>query len=244
MSRLRNFLNELKSDYLYGLTVFDIDETIARTFAKIKVIDKNTGQVVRELDNQQFNADVLGPEEEYDFSQFRSGKLFLETSIPIEKTVKRIKRMIKMLKKNERKSRIIFLTARSSFPDKKNFLQWFKNQGIDVSNKDILYIERSGDLSSKLRSQGAPLPIEEVKKKIIVKYLKNGIYRRVRLVDDYTKNLDGFLTLADDMPQDIIEKVRKNANIPEGSDEAVMELYALHIDSRGNLTLYNKREIR
>lgn len=121
--RLQKYINERKSSYLYGLTFVDIDETIARTFAKVIVRDKETGEIIRELDNQQFNADTLGPGEEYDFHQFRSGELFLKTSIPIEKTVSRIKRMIKMLKKNDRKSRIIFLTARPSFSDKENFLQ-------------------------------------------------------------------------------------------------------------------------
>jgi hypothetical protein len=121
--RLINYLNERKSKYLYGITFIDVDETIARTFAKILVRDKETGEVLRELDNQQFNSYELKSGEEFDFQQFRSGKKFLETSIPIEKTVKRIKRMIKMIKKNEKKSRIIFLTARSSFPDKENFLQ-------------------------------------------------------------------------------------------------------------------------
>jgi hypothetical protein len=150
-----------------------------------------------------------------------------------------------MIKKNEKKSRIIFLTARSSFPDKENFLQWFKNQGIDVSNKDILYIERAGDISKKLREKGNSLPIEQVKKQIISKYLKEGIYRRVRLIDDYIKNLDGFLELADEIPEKIINKVRENAGIHEGSNEPVMEFFSLHVtDSIGNLSLYKKREVK
>lgn len=92
-----------------------------------------------------------------------------------------------------------------------------------MSNKDILYIERAGDVSREFRSKGIDLPIDQVKKKIVTNYLKDGIYRRVRLVDDYTKNLDGFLSIADDIPQNIINKIRKNAGIPEDSDEPIIE---------------------
>jgi hypothetical protein len=44
-----------------GLTIFDIDDTLLHTTAKIRVV-KN-GQVVRELTNQQFNNYKLAPGE-------------------------------------------------------------------------------------------------------------------------------------------------------------------------------------
>jgi hypothetical protein len=121
--RFLRFMNERKGDYMAGLTLVDIDETLARTHAKILVKDKETGKVLHELDNQQFNAYQLKDGEEFDFGQFRNAELFRKTSIPINKTVSRIKRMIRMIKENQRRSKIIFLTARADFDDKQEFLQ-------------------------------------------------------------------------------------------------------------------------
>ena len=53
--RLKGYLTELASEYGKGITFIDIDETIFRTFAMIYVLDKESKEVVKKLNNQEFN---------------------------------------------------------------------------------------------------------------------------------------------------------------------------------------------
>ena len=55
------------------LTIFDIDETLFHTKAKVKVM--KGGTLVRELDNQEFNTYKRKPGEEYDFGQFKNDSI-------------------------------------------------------------------------------------------------------------------------------------------------------------------------
>ena len=178
--RLKNYLTELASNYGKGITMVDIDETLFNTFAKIKVI-KN-GKVIKELDNQEFNTYELKPNESFNFDEFRSAEIFNKTSIPIPQTVNRIKRMIKNIK--DRGSKIVFLTARADFDDKEVFLNTFRKHGIPI---DQIYVERSGNDITGTVSQR--------KKKIVLRYLLSGMYRRCRLIDDDLKNLKDFLSI-------------------------------------------------
>lgn len=234
MSRLYNYLNERKGEYGKGITFVDIDETVFRTFAKIYVVDKETDEVKRKLDNQEFNSYQLKDGEEFDFSEFRDANLFRKTSEPIQPMIERLQRMISMLKKNERGSKIIFLTARSDFDTKQEFLQKFRDHGIDVDFRPTVYIERAGNLKSGT--------IPQRKEKIILDYLRKDTYRRVRMIDDHEGNVKQLMSIADNLPQDIIDNVRNEYNVPEG--EVVMEFFALHIDpDTGKLSLYDKKEI-
>ena len=75
-----------------GLTIFDIDETLFHTKAKVQVF--KDGKVNKILDNQQFNSYQLKKGESFDYGQFKSAKIFKETSTPIAKVIKRAKRII------------------------------------------------------------------------------------------------------------------------------------------------------
>jgi hypothetical protein len=232
--RLYTYLNERKGIYGQGLTVVDIDETVFSTFAKIHVVDKETGEVVRKLNNQEFNSYQLKDNEEFDFKEFRDAELFRKTSKPIMPTIERLKRMISMLKKNERGSKIIFLTARADFDNKQEFLQTFREYGIDVDFRPTVYIERVGNLKSGT--------IPERKERVILNYLKHEQYRRVRMIDDHDKNVKQFLNMTNKISNDIIEDVRQEYNIPE--NEPVMEFFGLLIDPKsGKLTLVDKKEV-
>lgn len=233
MSRLVNFLRERKGDYGIGITFCDLDEVMFYTKAMIHVYNKETGKLVTKLNNQEFNSYQLKPNEEFDFREFKDAKLFRETSDPITPMVNRIKRMIDMLKKNERGSKIIFLTARSDFDNKQEFLNTFRDLGIDMDFRPTVYVERSGNIKTGT--------VEEKKEKIVLKYLKNEPYRRVRMIDDHRGNIVQFMKIADKLPRDIVDSVRQEYNIPEG--EVVMEFYGLHVDSNGKLTLMDKREV-
>jgi len=219
MSRFNKYLNELSSEYGAGITFVDVDDTIFKTFAKIYVIFN--GVVVKKLSNQEFNTYTLKDGEEFDFREFRDAKTFRKTSIPIDKTIKRIKRMFLNIKKRD--SKIILLTARSDFDDKNEFLNTFRDYGIPIDN---MYVERAGN------KEGI---IAELKKKIILKYLSTGLYRRVRLIDDDMANIKGFLSIEKSIPNDIINKVKEKYGINKKENIPVIEFFGLLVQANGSL---------
>jgi len=224
--RFLTFINEIHSEYGSGITFIDIDETIFRTFAKIHVIKSN--KVIKKLNNKEFNIYKLGPGEKFGFDEFRDAKIFKETSIPIESTVNRIVRMLKNL--DRRSSTIILLTARPDFDNKETFLNTFRDVGIDI---DKIYVERTGNLTAKEPN----LSIAEAKKRVILKYISTGDYRRVRLVDDDMKNIKYFLSIRDNVSQDIIDKVKEKYKITKKESIAPIEFYALYVQEDGKLKL-------
>lgn len=169
-----------------ALTVFDIDETLFHTAAKIMVV--KDGEVVKELDNKEFNTYLLEPGESFDFSQFTDAQFFHDTSVPIETMWKRAKITLDGIGKRPG-SRVIIVTARSDFDDKELFLNTFRKHGLDI---DKIHVHRAGNLN---------LPSAAGKKKIIGQYLATGKFDMVRLFDDAESNLRSFLSLRDDYPK-------------------------------------------
>lgn len=212
----------------YGITFVDLDETLFYTFAKIYVL--KDGVIIKKLSNTEFNNYLLLPGETFDFSEFSDSKLFKDTSIPIPSMVSRIKRMIEHIKENKSFSRIILLTARADFSDKEMFLKAFSDQGIDVSDKNVFYIERAGNIK-----KGS---IAERKRDIILKYLKTGIYRKCRMIDDDMSNIKIFLELEKNLSQDIITAVKKTYALKD-NDKPIF-FYALHIQKDGKLKNISK----
>lgn len=169
-----------------GLTIFDIDETLFKTKALINV--NCNGWLVRRLDNQEFNTYELGPGESYDFCEFRSAEVFNKTSEPINRMIAKLNAIVKNAKKVG--SKVIIVTARADFDDKKLFLETFREQGIDI---DSIYVERAGNVGGESSAEN--------KRVIIKRYLDEGTYSRTRLYDDATSNLDMFLDLANEYPE-------------------------------------------
>lgn len=167
------------------LTIFDIDETLMHTKAKVAVV--KDGKVVRMLDNQEFNTYKRKPGEEYDFREFKSAKVFRETSTPIVKMINKAKAIVKA-KKNPH-SRAIICTARADFDNKHEFLQTFRDHGLPI---DQMHVERSGNL-------GIDSPAE-AKKVVFRKYLNTQNYIKTRLYDDAMSNLKAFLELKSEYP--------------------------------------------
>jgi len=182
MLKFNEFLSE-QTDR--GLTIFDIDDTLFRTTAKVSVV--KDGKVIRELDNQEFNTYKLKPGEAFDFRQFASAELFRKTSTPIGRMIGRMKSILKKaLKKG---SRVIVVTARANFDKKEIFLDTFRAHGIDI---DSSYVERAGNLNL-----GSPA---KNKRFVFHKYLRSGQYKRIRLFDDSKQNLNSFMSLAKQYP--------------------------------------------
>lgn len=167
------------------LTIFDIDETLFHTKAKVAVV--KDGKVVRMLDNQEYNTYQRKAGEDYDYREFKSAEVFRKTSTPIIKMINKAKAIVKA-KKNP-SSRAIIVTARSDFDDKKMFLQTFRDHGLPI---DQMYVERSGNL-------GIDSPAE-AKKVVFRKYLNTKNYTKTRLYDDAMSNLKAFLELQEEYP--------------------------------------------
>ncbi len=227
--RFRNYIQEKTLPRGAELTAIDIDETVFKTFSKILVV--NNGSVVRELDNQEFNAYKLLDGEEYDFRQFRSAELFNKTSIPIPQTVRRIKRMLGSIEKSNLGSKIIFLTARADFDDKETFLDTFRKYGIKMDMPNV-YVERSGNLD------GGTVP--ERKERILMKYLSTGKYRIVRLIDDHKPNVDALIQIEKKFGKDIENAVRMYYNIPEDEEGPLVQYFGLWIKQDGSIKLVNR----
>ena len=224
MKLFNEYLQEKTSEG-WGITFIDIDETVFKTFAKIKVI--KDGKEILKLDNQEFNSYKLKDGESYDFGEFRSAELFNKTSIPIPQSVKRIKKMLSRIRETGSKSKIIFLTARSDFDDKVTFLKTFEEHGISMDIKHV-YVERAGNMKTGT--------IESKKKAIMLKYLKEGIYRRARLIDDYKPNLKALLEIRDNLSKNVEDKVRKTYNLSD--DEEAIKFWALWASPSGKLEEY------
>jgi hypothetical protein len=167
------------------LTIFDIDETLFHTKAKVKVV--KGGKVVRELDNQEFNTYKRKDGEEYDFQEFKSAEVFRKTSIPVVKMIDKAKAIVKAKKNPD--SRAIICTARADFDDKKMFLQTFRDHGLPI---DEMHVERAGNLGIDSSA--------EAKKVVFRKYLNTKNYIKARIYDDAMSNLKAFNELSSEYP--------------------------------------------
>lgn len=172
----------------------DIDDTIFKTDTRIRVIDKE-GNVKKKLTTGEFDKYVLKPGESYDFSESLDSDIFYQTAKPIKSVLDKIHNILN----NVRNNKIIFLTARADMNDKDKFLSVFKKYGIPVDDKNLVYIERAGNLMLE-----API----AKRIIIEKYLSNGSYKKVRLIDDSEHNLKEFLKLRNKYPNIKFEAVQ------------------------------------
>jgi hypothetical protein len=202
--RLKDYINEENKGL--GLTFFDLDETLLNTFAQIKII--KDGDVVRKLTNSEYNSYKLKSGESFDFSEFKDAKLFYDTSKPIYNMIKTMSDIVK--KTENRNSKVIILTARDNLDDKELFLSKLRKEGIPV---DKSYVERAGTR--------AGFDIKLIKKTIISEYLSSGLYRRVRIFDDFLETCKEFLKLKDDISDEILNKICEVYGIDRDSDDII-----------------------
>jgi hypothetical protein len=178
-NKKNNNITEAKN---LGLTIFDIDDTLFRTTAQIKVV--KDGKIIKSLNNQEFNIYKLQPGESFDFGEFQNAEKFNRESIPIEPMIAKLKAIIN----NAGNSKVIMLTARSDFDNKELFLDTFRKYGIDMSR---VHVHRAGNLG------GSPSQNKAV---WIRRYLDTGKYARVRLYDDAMSNIKMFINLQKEYP--------------------------------------------
>lgn len=180
------------------LTIFDIDETLFHTHAKVAVV--KDGKVIRTLDNQEFNTYKRKKGETYDFGEFKNAEIFRKTSTPIGRMVAKAKAIFANSRKNPH-SRVIICTARSDFDNKDIFLQTFRDHGLPI---DQIHVERAGNLQIDSSA--------EAKKIIFRKYINTKNYVKLRLFDDAMSNLQAFLSLRKDYPNITFEAYFVNSD--------------------------------
>lgn len=199
--KLRKLLLEVQEK---SITFVDIDETLFNTNAKIHVI--KDGKILKKLHNTEFNTYVLQDGESFDFIEFVSSDIFVNTSEPITAMVKKLRAMFKNIKASG--SDMYLLTARADFDDKDKFLNFLKSYGIPVGhvNNGEIHVIRAGNTPGKGGS--------DIKKKIIIKkFLDTGKYYKVRLYDDALSNLNAFLELKEEFPDVQFEAFEVNHGI-------------------------------
>jgi hypothetical protein len=207
-------VQELFENGNLGLTIFDIDDTLFRTTAQIKVV--KDGKIIKSLNNQEFNTYKLQPGESFDFGEFQNAEKFNKESIPIEPMIAKLKAIIN----NAGNSKVIMLTARSDFDNKELFLDTFRKYGIDMSR---VHVHRAGNLG------GSPSQNKAV---WIRKYLDTGKFARVRLYDDAMSNIKMFINLQKEYPdvkffpyfvthEGSIKTIREDGRIVKGVNTTV-----------------------
>ena len=169
-----------------GLHVFDVDDTLFHTTAKVKVM--KGGEHVASLSNSEYNTHTLPAGHHYDFSEFRSAEKFDTESKPNERMLSKMRRLHSKVK--DKGGRVIINTARADFDDKDRFLDSFRKHDVDIDN---IHVYRAGNM----KGEGT---VAQKKTSIIRDQLNNGDYSHVTLHDDSTDNLDHFLALQNDFP--------------------------------------------
>lgn len=167
-----------------SLHVYDIDDTLMHTTARIHVKNK-VGKVVQSLSNQEFNDHKLKPGHSYDFGEFRSASKFNKESKPINKMIDHLKKTA-----SDSNNHIILNTARANFDDKHTFLNTFKKYGVNMKG---IHVIRAGNIKQD------SLPAEK-KTKVIHGYISKHKYDNVHMYDDSKTNLKSFVDLKDKHP--------------------------------------------
>lgn len=177
--------------YLYEsnttLHAFDMDETIFghdHDKLKVHVRDKKTGRRVMSLTNTQFNTHKLDPNHEYDYTDFRSAKVFGQSARPIRPMLAKMKAI------HRNTGNVQIVTARQDFDDKDEFGRQLKKYGVDINK---IYVHRAGNLNPR-----GTAAVNKARK--ISELIKKHGYKQVHLYDDSAENLDHFLALKNKHP--------------------------------------------
>lgn len=187
MLNFKGYLNKASEYKDGGLTIFDIDDTLFHTTAKILI--KKNGKTIHSLSTSEYNSYKIKPGETEDFSEFADAEKFYRESTPIKKMMAKAKAIIKNAENNPN-SKVVIITARSDFNNRDRFLDTFRKYGFDI---DKVRVERAGKIPGQF--------IPAFKKAIIIKnYLDTKQFSRVRLFDDSINNLIEFLKLQRSFP--------------------------------------------
>lgn len=177
MQSFKSYLSENSIHY------FDVDKTLMHADDAHVHVHDESGKRVESLNAQQFNHHELKPGHSYDYSEFRSSKIF--------KKAKPIRPMMRKLKALHKSGETVnILTARSDFDDKKKFAQKWARHGVDIRAGKI-HVRRAGNLN---------MSTHDAKAKIISDAIRKHGHKEVHLYDDHKPNIDAMLALKKEHP--------------------------------------------
>lgn len=168
-----------------SLFVFDVDETLFKTNATVKVLDG--GWVVRSLSNSEFNTYKLEQNQQFDFNEFINARLFYNEAIPIDPMLTRVKEIYRY---KDRSDKIIILTAREDMDQRDLYLKKFIDNGIKING---IHIYRAGNNKASIK-------VADKKALVIRNHIEKYYFNKIYFFDDSHDNLKVFLDLKTDYP--------------------------------------------
>lgn len=178
--------NIIKGNNSTTLVVFDLDDTLIVTQAKIKVLDKKTRKIIKELTPAEFNEFGDNTKRQVlSFEDFTNPEI-LEQGEMIHNIFRFLKNWYK------RGIPISIVTARSSSDMIRNF---FLKKGIDIHPELVIAVN-----DPKFSFVGA---IEEKKKQALLSLIDKG-FSHLIFFDDHAKNLEEAKS---------IERLRKDVTV-------------------------------
>jgi len=153
------------------LFIFDLDDTLIVSDAKIKVLDKITGNVIKELTPSEYNYFVAKKNQMLNFDDFNKYGI-------LKKAI--LTKYMKLLRKEyDKGTHICILTARENSAMIRKF---FLYHNIDLNPKLIIAV---GDPKWELKGKNTA----EKKKEAIERLVKHG-YSDITFFDDNKENLN------------------------------------------------------
>lgn len=165
--------------------VFDIDDTLFKTSARVKIVNTDSG-IEHYKTSEQLKNYSLTCDESASFSEFKDAEIFCKESSPIKPMIKVAQACID---KTSQGSRTIFVTARSNLNNKNRFISYLNSCGLDMR---LVRVERAGNYSK--------LKTSEAKKFIIKRYIESEAYDNVYFFDDSLDNILSFIELREHFP--------------------------------------------
>lgn len=152
------------------MIIFDLDDTLVKTDAKIKILNSKTHRVIKELTPEQFNGFVKKKHHVLNFDDFDCPDLLRQGNI--------INEIFHLLKSTySKKIPVAILTARSDSDMVRDF---FLNYGIDIHPELVIAIN-----DPQFKHKGS---IAERKRKAIEDLVDSG-YKDLIFFDDNEDNL-------------------------------------------------------
>lgn len=172
--RERNQGKRKKSSAVHA---YDMDETLfGHDHSKVKVhVNDDKGKRVQSLTNQEFNTHKLPKGHSYDFSEFRSSKVFTKSAKPNKGIIKKLKKQVKQGKN------VHIITARGDMDDQKTFSKHLKKHGINIEKggKNYVHVHRAGNVEGG--------DIGEKKKTILHGLMQKAGTKKGHMYDDAAK---------------------------------------------------------
>ena len=162
------------------ICVFDLDDTLVKTDAKIKVIQKDTGDLLQALTPSEFNGFVNLHGHLLDFEDFNDLQLLLAGEL--------IQENVNLLREYAKKYPISMITARGHLG---SVLEFIYEKKLPVSRDLVFVINDPREVSA--------ISISEKKKKAFEKLIQLG-YNNFIYYDDNEENLQAAKELESQYP--------------------------------------------